>query len=76
MSFLTQLYELDLHIQNYHEGARPFKCSHEGCSKTFLHKHSMMKHQIVHDPGYVRPIPKVCVCSLCVQGRAGEDGVG
>ncbi|XP_006820276.2 uncharacterized protein LOC102802283 [Saccoglossus kowalevskii] len=46
----VKLQSLLLHIRNYHEGQRPYACSHEGCTKTFQHKISMVKHQIVHDP--------------------------
>ncbi|KAJ8028179.1 Transcription factor IIIA [Holothuria leucospilota] len=51
----AKLPSLKLHVCNYHEGARPFACSHEGCVKTFANKVSLVKHQVVHAPGYCKP---------------------
>ncbi|XP_022091544.1 transcription factor IIIA-like [Acanthaster planci] len=56
-SYLKPSY-LELHIKNYHDGGRPYACDHPGCSKTFIHKCSLSKHQVVHEPDYVRPPPK------------------
>ena len=58
--FYPQASYLELHIRNYHDGGRPYACDHPGCSKTFIHKGSLAKHQVVHKPDYVRPPPKVC----------------
>ncbi|XP_071847890.1 uncharacterized protein [Apostichopus japonicus] len=51
----TRVAYLQQHVNNYHQGARPFACSHEGCVKTFANKVSLVKHKVVHEPGYCKP---------------------
>lgn len=51
----TRVSYLQQHINNYHQGARPFACAHDGCVKTFANKVSLVKHQVVHEPGYCKP---------------------
>uniref|UniRef100_A0A3P8SDF8 C2H2-type domain-containing protein n=1 Tax=Amphiprion percula TaxID=161767 RepID=A0A3P8SDF8_AMPPE len=46
----TTAFNLQSHINSFHEKQRPFACTHAGCGKTFAMKQSLQRHNIVHDP--------------------------
>lgn len=44
------------HWRIVHENKRDHQCLH--CDKKFAHKHTLIKHEKTHEPGYVRPATK------------------
>src|SRR5690606_36434446 len=40
----TRKSNLKVHINVVHNGKRPFKCTYEGCDKSFAYKHILLRH--------------------------------
>ena len=48
---------LKTHVFSQHRDEKRFICEVESCGKGFAHKHSLKKHAVIHEPGYV-PVVK------------------
>eukprot|EP00121_Abeoforma_whisleri_P010665 Awhi_evm1s9838 len=46
-SFVT-VYEMKVHIKNFHENLRPWKCSYEGCDKVYTTLTALKQHVRTH----------------------------
>ncbi|XP_052889293.1 zinc finger protein 681-like [Anopheles moucheti] len=42
-----------------------FRCDYEGCNLSFTTGKGFKSHKRKHDPDYVRPVPKKCICEMC-----------
>ncbi|XP_053668267.1 zinc finger protein 501 [Anopheles marshallii] len=42
-----------------------FRCDYEGCNLSFTTGKGFKNHKKKHDPNYVRPVPKKCICEMC-----------
>uniref|UniRef100_A0A182MA92 C2H2-type domain-containing protein n=1 Tax=Anopheles culicifacies TaxID=139723 RepID=A0A182MA92_9DIPT len=42
-----------------------FPCDYEGCSFTYTTSKGLKAHKKKHDPKYVKPVPKKCICETC-----------
>lgn len=48
----TKKAALKKHIETFHLGLKKHQC--DVCKKTFAHKHTLTKHAVTHQPGYVK----------------------
>ncbi|XP_054634144.1 transcription factor IIIA-like [Dunckerocampus dactyliophorus] len=84
----TTIFNLQSHIQAFHEELQPFTCGHPGCGKTFAMKQSLRRHGVVHDPDRKKmPRPKRSLASrlsgcsdkmvvLCEKSPVKQDASG
>ncbi|XP_050079648.1 zinc finger protein draculin [Anopheles maculipalpis] len=42
-----------------------FRCDYEGCTSSFSSSKVLNAHKKRHDPNYVKPVPKPCICETC-----------
>uniref|UniRef100_A0A182PJB6 C2H2-type domain-containing protein n=1 Tax=Anopheles epiroticus TaxID=199890 RepID=A0A182PJB6_9DIPT len=42
-----------------------FPCDYEGCTYAYTTRKVLLQHKKKHEPGWVKPVPKKCVCEMC-----------
>ncbi|XP_041783029.1 zinc finger protein 501-like [Anopheles merus] len=42
-----------------------FPCDYEGCTYSYTTRKVLLQHKKKHEPGWVKPVPKKCVCETC-----------